>query len=169
MTPQTNDVIARLSLQPHPEGGYFRETYRSSGTIPYDALPDGFKGDRSVSTAILYLLAAGDFSGFHRIQSDEIWHFHLGGALLVHEIDEDGVLTTTRVGPDVMLGEQVQYVVEAGRWFAAEPADGTHYVLVGCTVAPGFAFEDFEMADPAELAAAWPAHQALIRRLGRAV
>ncbi|WP_353190156.1 cupin domain-containing protein [Pandoraea pnomenusa] len=165
--PSAADLVSALALQPHPEGGHYRETYRAQQTIEPPALPAGFAGPRSVSTAILYLLEAGDFSAFHRIRSDEIWHFHLGGTLWVHEIDATGVLTTTRVGLDVAGGEQLQHVVAAGRWFAAEPAPSTAFSLVGCTVAPGFAFEDFEMADPAALAAQWPGHRTLITRLAR--
>ncbi|QHE94840.1 hypothetical protein PI93_019635 [Pandoraea fibrosis] len=165
--PSAADLVTSLHLQPHPEGGHYRETYRASGTMAAHALPDGFSGERNISTAILYLLEAGDFSAFHRIRSDEIWHFHLGGTLWIHEIDPTGKLTTTNLGADVTAGEQLQHVVPAGHWFAAQPAPSTRYSLVGCTVAPGFAFEDFEMADAAALAAQWPAHRVLIERLGR--
>ena len=165
--PCAADLVTSLKLLPHPEGGHYRETYRASGVIDVQALPDGFAGPRNISTAILYLLEAGDFSAFHRIRSDEVWHFHLGGTLLIHEIDSSGRLTTTRLGHDVAGGEQLQHVVPAGHWFAAQPAPSTPYSLVGCTVAPGFAFDDFEMADPAALAAQWPAHADLIASLGR--
>ncbi|VVE87653.1 cupin domain-containing protein [Pandoraea bronchicola] len=161
------DLVTALALEPHPEGGHYRETYRASGTIAEEALPEGFSGPRNISTAILYLLEADDFSAFHRIRSDEIWHFHLGGTLWIHEIDPAGKLTTTWLGSDVAGGEHLQHVVRAGHWFAAQPAPSTRYSLVGCTVAPGFAFEDFELADPAALAAQWPAHRALIERFGR--
>lgn len=166
--PSAADLVKSLALLPHPEGGHYRETYRSPGTIAAEALPGGFSGPRNVSTAILYLLEADDFSAFHRIRSDEVWHFHLGGTLWIHEIDPSGKLTTTCLGHEVAAGEQLQHVVAAGHWFAAQPAPSTSYSLVGCTVAPGFAFEDFEMANPTALAAAWPAHRELIERLGRA-
>ncbi|MEF3067328.1 cupin domain-containing protein [Pandoraea apista] len=165
--PSAADLVTSLGLQPHPEGGHYRETYRASGKIAAQALPDGFSGARNISTAILYLLEADDFSAFHRIRSDEIWHFHLGGTLRIHEIAPDGKLTTTCLGADVAAGEQLQHVVPAGHWFAAQPAPSTRYSLVGCTVAPGFAFEDFELAVPAALAAQWPAHRVLIERLAR--
>ncbi|WP_087723213.1 cupin domain-containing protein [Pandoraea sp. PE-S2T-3] len=165
--PSAAELVTSLGLQPHPEGGHYRETYRASDTIAAQALPPGFSGARSISTAIFYLLEAGDFSAFHRIRSDEIWHFHLGGTLWIHEIDPAGNLTTTCLGADVVNGEHLQHVVRAGHWFAAQPAPSTSYSLAGCTVAPGFAFEDFEMADPATLAAQWPVHRALIERLGR--
>ncbi len=161
------DLVASLGLMPHPEGGHYRETYRAAGTVAADALSGVFSGPRSISTAILYLLEANDFSAFHRIRSDEVWHFHLGGTLWIHEIDPSGHLTTTCLGHDVGNGEQLQHVVPAGHWFAAQPAPSTSFALVGCTVAPGFAFEDFEMADPAALAAQWPSHGELIARLGR--
>ncbi|WP_150670221.1 cupin domain-containing protein [Pandoraea anhela] len=165
--PSAADLVTSLGLLPHPEGGHYRETYRAAGTIAGAALPQGFSGPRSLCTAILYLLEAGDFSAFHRIRSDEVWHFHLGGTLFIHEIDLSGKLTTTPLGHDVAHGERLQHVVPAGHWFAAQPAPSTDYSLVGCTVAPGFAFEDFEMAEPAALAAQWPAHRELILRLGR--
>ncbi|AKM31728.1 hypothetical protein AB870_18855 [Pandoraea faecigallinarum] len=165
--PSAADLITSLGLLPHPEGGHYRETYRASETIAADALPNGFPGPRSLSTAILYLLEAGDFSAFHRIRSDEVWHFHLGGTLWIHEIDPCGKRASTPLGPGVGRGEQLQYVVRAGHWFAAQPAPSTRFSLVGCTVSPGFAFEDFEMADAAALAAQWPAHRELVQALGR--
>lgn len=166
--PSAAELVTSLGLQPHPEGGHYRETYRAADILPQTVLAPGFAGARNISTAILYLLEAGDFSAFHRIRSDEVWHFHLGGKLLIHEIDASGMLATTRLGHDVAGGERVQHMVPAGHWFAAEPAPSTGFALVGCTVAPGFAFEDFEMADAAALASRWPMHRELVTRLGRA-
>ena len=141
-----------------------RETYRAAGTIAGNALPNGFAGDRVFSTAIHYLLPAGQVSMLHRIRSDELWHFHMGDALEVIDITPDGALTTTVLGHDVAAGETLQSVVPAGRWFGARlarPAEDA-FALVGCTVAPGFDFADFEMADRDAILNAFPQHRAII-------
>ncbi len=160
-------LIDHLQLQPHPEGGFFKETYRSSGIIPSQCLSHPFNGDRHYSTAIYFLLQQGDFSAFHRIKSDECWHFYEGGALLVHVIDANGNYTCTRLGRNVQGGDVYQFVVPAGAWFASEPAPDTDFALVGCTVAPGFDFADFEMAEAAALIKEYPQHRSLIQRLCR--
>ena len=130
-----------LSLAPHPEGGYYRETYRS--TQLFD--PEGFVGQRSYATSIYFLLEADQFSALHRIKSDEAWHFYDGDPLEIIEIDTLGNLTTTLLGKDVTAGQFLFYVVKAGNWFGSRPAAGSRFSLVGCTVAPGFDFADFEM------------------------
>lgn len=134
------ELIAQLALVPHPEGGHYRETYRAQHQV---STP---RGPRAASTAILFLLQEGERSHWHRIQSDEAWHFHGGDALLVHELSPGGAATTTRLGMDLAGGEQPQHVVPAGSWFAAEPAPDSPWSLVSCTVAPGFDFADFELA-----------------------
>ncbi len=161
------DLVERLGLLPHPEGGWYRETYRAADTLQIAGLPPRFPGPRACSTAIYYLLAAGHWSAFHRIRSDEVWHLYAGGPLLVHVLGADGALATHRLGMDLAGGETPQAVVPAGAWFASEPAPGAAYALAGCTVAPGFDFADFELAVRAELARAYPAHAALITRLTR--
>ena len=140
-------LIEQLQLSPHPEGGHFRETYRASQTVPTP------RGPRPASTAILFLLQAGERSHWHRLESDEAWHFHAGGGLLVHELSPSGAALTTRLGMDLSCGEHTQHVVPAGHWFAAEPTSGGAWSLVSCTVAPGFDFTDFELAAPDQLAA----------------
>lgn len=159
--------IKHLQLQPHPEGGYFKETYRSTGTIAKQCLPAAFNGDRNYSTSIYFLLQQNDFSAFHRIRSDECWHFYEGGPLLIHVINEEGEYSCTRLGRSLDSGEVLQFVVPAMCWFASEPAPGTEFSLVGCTVAPGFNFSDFEMADAKTLARDYPLHDVLIQRLCR--
>lgn len=162
--PERADIlIEMLHLQPHPEGGCFRETYRSSGTIarhgPYD-------GPRSYSTAILFLLKAGQCSKLHRIRSDELWHFHLGDALEILSIDAAGTLTRTVLGADLGRGEQLQAMVPAGSWFGARPVSTREgFSLVGCTVAPGFAFQDFELAKRETLTGLYPQHREAIEAL----
>ena len=158
--------IKHLQLQPHPEGGFFKETYRSPGIIPSQSLPE-FNGDRHYSTAIYFLLQQGDFSAFHRIKSDECWHFYEGGSLLIHIIDDEGNYSCIHLGRKIDEGEVFQFVVPAGSWFASEPGPGTNFTLVGCTVAPGFDFADFEMATAENLLKEYPQHRSLIERLCR--
>lgn len=144
-------VIRRLGLRPHPEGGFYGETFRSPLRL---TLPDG--RTRSASTAIHYLLPAGAWSRWHRVAADEVWHHYDGGPLRLYRLGLDEVRLDR---------ERPQAVVPAGVWQAAEPDGGA--VLCGCTVSPGFEFEDFELGAPDRLAAEYPAAAALIRRLGR--
>jgi len=142
-----HDWIARLALAPHPEGGFYREVYRADDVIPAQALPPRFPGDRSVATSIYYLLEAGNFSAFHRIRSDEIWHFYAGGPLELHLVSE-GNTRTVRLGLEADPDMAPQVVIPHGVWFAAEPCSTSEYSLVGCTVSPGFDFKDFEFGAP---------------------
>src|SRR5690242_14976816 len=115
------ELIEYYQLQPHPEGGYYKETYRSKEFIPHAALPKKFKDARSYSTAIYFLLDEGNFSAFHRIQSDECWHFYTGGRLNIYVIHLNGTLQTIHLGADIKNDEIFQFVVPAGCWFASEP------------------------------------------------
>lgn len=153
--------IEKLGLEAHPEGGYFREIYRASETIGADGLPDRFLGDRSFSTSIYFLLTENIFSALHRIQSDELWFFHVGSSLSVHMIDPDGDYTCFNIGPDGPF----QVVVPAGCWFGATVDEG--FALVSCAVAPGFDFDDFELAKRDGLVKIFPQHKDLIERLTR--
>jgi uncharacterized protein len=160
--------IDKLHLQPHPEGGFFRETYRAPLMLPQSVL-SGHGGDRSACTAIYFLLAGDQFSAFHRICSDELWHFYSGSGLIVHVITPAGEYQQLLLGTNSEQGEQFQSVVPAGCWFASSlrhPASGS-YALVGCTVAPGFDFADFEMAKRDELIEQHPQHREIIERLTR--
>lgn len=154
--------IARLDLRAHPEGGWYRESYRSATVLASGALPGKFGGSRAASTAIYYLLAKGRFSAFHRIKSDETWHLYDGGPVLIHCLSSGGRHECLRLGRE---GGQPQQVVPAGTWFAAELGDGVEYALAGCTVAPGFDFADFELAGRDDLTRAFPGHRDLIARL----
>lgn len=167
MRPDASYWINHLQLTEHVEGGSFREVYRSELTIPRSGLPVFFQGDRSVCTSIYFLLARGQFSAFHRIAADELWHFYYGDPIVVYEISHSGRLITHRLGADPEKGESFQTVVKAGSWFASEPAPGSEYGLVGCTVAPGFDFADFELAERDALVQQYPEHGELIRRLTR--
>lgn len=157
--------IEHLQLVPHPEGGYYKESFRSPGIISKGCLPKDIGGDRSFSTAIYFLLEQGDFSAFHKIKSDECWHFYEGGTLLIHVLQQTGEYTCTKLGRNIQEGEVFQYVVPAGAWFASEPAPSSFFTLVGCTVAPGFDFADFEMAKKEVLLEQFPEHTLLIHRL----
>jgi len=159
--------IQHLQLQPHPEGGFFKETYRSPGIIPANCLTSDFSGERSYSTAIYFLLQQGDYSAFHRIASDECWHFYEGGTLLIHIIDKQGNYSCVQLGRKIHEGEVFQFVVPALCWFASEPAPGSEFSLVGCTVSPGFDFADFEMPDKKALSKQYPEHSSIIHRLCR--
>jgi uncharacterized protein len=159
--------IKHLQLQPHPEGGFFKETYRSDGTISSQCLPFEFDGNRQYSTAIYFLLQRKGFSAFHRIKSDECWHFYEGGTLLIHVIDVQGNYSCIHLGRNIHEGEAFQFVVPAESWFASEPAPETEFTLVGCTVSPGFDFADFEIANAKDLSKEYPQHRSLIRRLCR--
>ncbi len=158
-----NELAEVLDLIPHPEGGFFRETYRSDTRVREEGLDKPY----SASTAIYFLLSKGDFSAFHRIRFDEVWHFYLGGPLCVVEIDEEGLLKTTILGTDILNNQSLQYTVKAGRWFASYPLEGSEYSLVGCSVSPGFEFSDFEMAKREELIKEFPALETVIRTLTR--
>lgn len=161
--------IRHLGMEKHPEGGYFRETYRSSETIAADPLPRRFGSSRSFSSAIFFLLGADDFSAFHRLRADETWHFYYGGTLAIHMLREDGSpYVRSLLGPEPERGHAFQLTIPHGCWFAAEPIPGAAFSLVGCTVAPGFDFEDFELGERADLVERFPAHRALIERMTRA-
>lgn len=193
--------IKKLRLEPHPEGGYFRQTYKSELIVPLPASGNiraidfhppaenaGRVGQatgtpelvraRAASTAIYFLLDGGNFSAFHRLRSDEMWHFYAGSPLIVHVIEAAGEYSSILLGNDADAGQRFQAVVKAGCWFASE-IEHSHfsqrrrevghasYALVGCTVAPGFEFEDFELAKREELAGKFPRHRELIERLTR--
>lgn len=154
-----------LALDAHPEGGYYRRVYCSSGQIAQDNLPAAFKGPRPMGTAIYYLLEAGDCSHLHRIASDELWHHYDGEPLTVVAISPAGELTVHRLGKDAAAGQLPFCVVPAGHWFGAVPVAADGYSLVGCTVVPGFDFAEHEMAARADLLERYPQHRDWIERL----
>ncbi|HUA79952.1 MAG TPA: cupin domain-containing protein [Dyella sp.] len=157
-------IIETLQLQPHPEGGFYRQTYQSDEHI--SRLTDaGTATSRRASTGIYYLLHDHAYSAWHRIDADEMWHFYAGDSLLIHRLDPHGEHSVQRLGNRLRAPDAAfQFVVPAGHWFAAE-RDGTEgFSLVGCTVAPGFEFDTFELADTDTLLRGYPQHEALIRR-----
>lgn len=165
---QIEELINHYHLLHHPEGGFYRQTYIAEESISQAALPTRFNGDRPFSTAIYFLLPHGSFSAFHRIKSDEVWHFYEGCSLNIHVIRPNGVYNLLKLGRNPQKGESYQLVVPANAWFASEPvgAPGS-FALVGCTVAPGFDFADFELAEARILVEQFPDHAQLIRRLCR--
>ena len=154
--PTAEDIITALDLQPHPEGGYYRETYRGELTLPADALPASYAGPRAIATGIYYLLTADTFSAMHRVRSDEQFHFYLGDPVDLLELSPDGSGRVTTLGSDLLAGERPQWLVPAGAWQGARLLPGGEFALRGCTVAPGFAFDDFEIDTRAALQAGWP-------------
>lgn len=155
------ELVEQLHLLPHPEGGFYNETYRGISHFS-TAL-----GDRSVSTAIYFLLTANNFSALHRIKSDELWHHYLGDPVHIHAIDEQGNYQQHLLGIHFAQGQTPQILIPAGQWFGSESAGPLGYSLVGCTVAPGFDFADFELGDRRTLCKIFPQHQTLIERLTR--
>lgn len=158
-------LIAQLRLTPHPEGGYFRETYRSSGEIPEACLGPQYTGVRNYSTCIYFLLTSAKFSAFHRIKQDEIWHFYDGAPIRLHMLSALGDYSNHLIGRDLEKGEVPQFIVPGGNWFAAEVIHQDSYSLVGCTVAPGFTFADFELKSREVLISLFPDKAAVISRL----
>lgn len=147
--------IETLGLEPHPEGGFYKETYRAAAG----------SGDRAASTGIYFLIEAGNISRLHRIDADEMWHFYAGDALIVHQISPAGTHSQILLGGEPEKGEVFQAVVPAGDWFGAEMSAGGTFALVGCTVAPGFEFSGFELAKQDDLIARFPENEAIIKRL----
>ncbi len=157
--------IEKLGLIKHPEGGYFREVYRSSESVPESGLPNRYDGPRAFSTCIFFLLPGTEISCFHRLRSDELWHFYEGGDLGLFIIGPEGEIREVRLGPDIDAGHVRLAVVPAGCWFGATVRDRESYALLGCTVAPGFDWTDFELGERRVLMDLYPQHQAIIRKL----
>ena len=157
-------LIDALGLAPHPERGFFAETYRAASRVTAPSHP----GERSASTAIYFLVTAGEpVTSLHRLKSDEVFHLYEGGPLEIVRLYEDGRWDVGRLGLDLEAGERPQIVVPAGTWFGTELAAGSSHCLVGCTVAPGFEFADFELAEGPELETRYPTAADRIRRMRR--
>lgn len=159
------DWIERLGLREHPEGGWYAEVYRAElGVTPTHA-----RGQvRAACTSIFFLLTHENPSHLHRLASDEIWHFHAGAPLTVHQLCPESGYEALHLGPDPRVGQALQGVVPAGRWFGATVDEPGRYALVGCTVAPGFEFADFVLGTRHELLLRFPRQADLVRRLTRA-
>jgi predicted cupin superfamily sugar epimerase len=162
-----DEWIRKLSLSAHPEGGYFKEVYRSNEFVKKEHLPPRFTGNRCFATSIYFLLKSGEFSAFHRIRQDEIWHFYDGCPLTIHMISENGVYSSAALGNKAKKGMHLQFCVPAGCYFGALPDEEYSYSLTGCTVAPGFEYDDFEMPERNTLISLFPQHTAIIEKLTR--
>lgn len=156
MSLTSEEIIGLYGLLRHPEGGWFRESHRSTGVIPRSVLPAAFAGQRCYSTAVFFLLQKGERSLLHRLASEEVWHFYLGGPLRLVQLDSEGGAETFLLGQDVAAGQKLQHVVPAGTWFGAFPEPGSDYAFVGATVAPGFDFADFELGRRDDLLKRFP-------------
>jgi hypothetical protein len=159
------EIIQLLKLIPHPEGGYYREVYRSDEIVKKESLPIRYNGNRSVSTSIYYMLVGEQVSRFHRLKSDEIWHFYLGSQLIIHILDHKSGYEKITVGNDLNNGELPQLIIQKEKYFSAEVSDKNSFSLIGCTVAPGFDFNDFEFGQEEKLINSFPEYAELIKRL----
>jgi predicted cupin superfamily sugar epimerase len=161
---RADEIVARLGLAPHPERGFFVETHRA----PVSVSAATHEGPRAAGTAIYFLITADAPATYlHRLLSDEIFHLYEGGPLEILRLYADGRWDVARLGLDLAAGERPQAVVPAGTWFGTTLAEGASHCLVGCTVAPGFDFKDFELAEGPELAAKYPTAAARIARMSR--
>jgi uncharacterized protein len=164
--PTADELIALLKLQPHPrEGGHFRETYRSDDLLPAGALPVRYGAPRCAGTAIYYLLTPNTCSALHRLASDEVFHFYLGSPVRMLQLFPDGQGKEVVLGPDLTRGQSVQVVAPRGVWQGSVLEPGGDFALLGCTVAPGFEYADYESGNRAELLARYRALAGLIERL----
>jgi predicted cupin superfamily sugar epimerase len=163
---QAEEIIKKLELQKHPEGGWFRECFRSENIIPAFALPN-HNADRCCYTSIYYLLEENDFSSFHRLKSDELWYYHQGDCVEIISIDPDGKLQKYLLGKDIDNGQQMQIVIPVGCWFTAQVVPSGKYMLMGCVVSPGFDFDDFEMGNAENLIQKFPQHEEIIKKFCR--
>lgn len=157
--------IKKLNLLEHPEGGYFKEVYRSDGIISKNCLPDKYKDQRNYATSIYFLLGHGDISAFHRLTSDELWYYHSGESLSIYIIDQKGELSIKKLGFHIEEGEKLQIVIPAGSVFGAKVNSNENYTLMGCVVAPGFDFNDFELMERKNLLDMFPQHENIIKML----
>jgi predicted cupin superfamily sugar epimerase len=164
--PTAQELIEQLRLQPHPrEGGFFRETYRAEEQHAAESLPPRYGSPRSASTAIYYLLTPTTFSALHRLATDEVFHLYLGGPVRMLQLLPDGTGREVVIGPDLTRGQSPQVVVPRGVWQGSCLEPGAEFALLGCTVAPGFEYADYETGSRGELLARYPAFADLIVRL----
>lgn len=167
---KAREIIEALNLQPHPiEGGFFRETYRSAGTVPDDQLPSAYRGrgPRSLGTAIYYLLTSETFSEMHRLPTEEVFHVYLGGPARMLQIDPDGSHREILLGTDLAAGHHPQVVVPPDVWQGTMLEPGVDFILVGATMAPGFDYADYEQGRRSDLLQRFPQAAALITKLTR--
>ena len=165
MNSKASAYIKQLQLIKHPEGGYFREVYRSAEIILPEHLPKRYKSSRNFSTSIYFLLEGNQFSAFHFLQSDELWHFYDGSSVLLYIIDQKGKISVQKLGRE--KDSNFQITIKKRNWFAAEVENKKSFSLFGCTVSPGFEFDDFKLGKRIELIRKFPKHKNIIGRLTR--
>jgi predicted cupin superfamily sugar epimerase len=168
--PTAQEIIAALKLQPHPiEGGFFRETYRSSGIIPVESLPPEYSSQsgRSLGTSIYYLLTADTFSEMHRLPTEEVFHLYLGGPIRMLQLFAGGASRELVLGTDILGGQQPQVIVPAGVWQGSRLEPRVDFALLGATMAPGFDYADYEQGRRSVLAGLYPDQADLIHILTR--
>lgn len=159
-------IIRELGLSPHPEGGFYRQTYRSEEIVSDRAFASApFVGQRQLASSIYYLLPSDEVSRFHRLKSDELWYYHYGSPLTIHMITPSGVWKRVKLGPNILQGETLQAVIPKGTIFGATVNDNHSYSLVGCMVTPGFEFQDFELMKQEDLLMRYPQYRPLITLL----
>lgn len=156
--------IEKLNLTPHPEGGYYKETYRSDEVIEKQGLPERYSSKRSFSTSIYFLLRGNEFSAFHKIESDETWHFYAGTSITIMMIDEQGNYSEKIIGNNLEENNVLEYTIKRHTWFASKVNDESSFSLLGCTVAPGFDFDDFILAEKALLIYQFPQHESVLNK-----
>jgi len=167
MNKKAKEYITKFQLKRHPEGGYYKELYRAGEIILPDQLPKRYRSSRSFSTSIYFLLEGNQVSTFHRLKSDELWHFYDGSTIIIYTINENGELKTQKLGNNIKDGESFQVQIKHNNWFGAELLDKSSFALIGCTVSPGFEFDDFELANRNELIKTYPKHKEIIKKLTR--
>ncbi len=167
MDKKAQKYIEKFQLKPHPEGGYYKEIYRAGDMILPDHLPKRYKSSRNLSTSIYFLLEGNQVSNFHKLKSDEQWHFYDGSSIVIYVIDEGGNLNKILLGRNIEKGESIQTVIKHNSWFGAELLDKTSFALIGCTVSPGFDFSDFELGKRAKLLNEYPDYEYIITKLTR--
>ncbi len=163
---KAEEIIDALGMSPHPEeGGYFVETYKCEESISRKALPERYHGKRSFGTAIFYLLTPETFSQLHKLESDEIFHFYLGHPVTMLQLRPDGSSEVLTLGQDIVGGQRLQVVVPGGTWQGSFLDEGGEFALLGCTVAPGFEYADYETGSRGDLLKEYPEQEELILRL----
>jgi len=160
-----HSLISNLGLLPHPEGGYYKNTYQSTERISDTELSVNFEGERKLYTSIYFLLTSDDVSHFHRLKSDELWYFHAGSPLTIHVIHENGAYEEIKLGMNLENGEVPQALVPKNSIFGSSVNDKDTFSLVGCMVSPGFEFKDFELFTQDELLLKYPQHEEIILKL----
>ena len=168
-TATADEIIQKLQLEPHPEGGYFKEVYRSDAVFLAKTLYESADGVRNYGTLIYYLLKKGEFSAFHRLRQDEIFHFYSGAPLNVHTIDRTGQHQSTVLGSNIIIDRVPHLVFPGGTWFAAAPMRGytEDFSLIGCTCVPGFDYHDWELGKREALAKEFPQFTEIIQAFTR--